>query len=61
MNNYERIKQMSVEDMAKILKEFKCSHCLLGEMTCEKRNKGTQPDCIYSIKQWLLSEVEDDN
>lgn len=61
MNNYERIKQMSIDEMAECIHLLKISDCgILSFDEC--------PSCkIYglcqrlgetSIKQWLKSEVE---
>lgn len=59
MTNYEKIKNMSVEEMAKMLlfKKFSCVPF------CEECNNCNQynfklPHCEEGIKQWLNSEVE---
>ena len=60
MNNFEKIKQMSVDEMA----EFLCKHhdcarlCAFYEdiNSCLEVYK----DCKEGIKQYLLQEVEDE-
>ena len=63
MNNYERIKAMSIEEMAKYSSVFqRCSFCIAST----KENGMTITDgaicrkitCKEGIKQWLESEVE---
>lgn len=55
MTNYEKIKQMSVEEMAECLgTKTACDFCVtLDEDDCVN-NK-----CIDNIKDWLESEVEE--
>lgn len=55
MTNYEKIKNMSVEEMAKELNKVKCSHCI--------RKKSVECDfddipCVVGIRNWLNQEVE---
>ncbi len=55
MTNYEKIKNMSVEEMAEWLQEdiSGCFCCIYGrDFTCPNT-------CIYGIKQWLEREVEE--
>lgn len=55
MTNFEKIKQMSAEDMAEMLldaseKHFTyCNHCSSSNL---------RTDCVYAIKKWLESEVD---
>lgn len=54
MTNYEKIKAMSVEEMAEFIHglfgwEGSCGFC----KTCDN-------DCIGGMKKWLESEVEED-
>ena len=67
MTNFEKIKQMSVEDMAEMLldaseKHFTyCNHCSYQSFYaphCTSSNLRT--DCVYAIKKWLESEVDMD-
>ena len=50
MNNFERIKSMSLEEMAEFLQNEVCKHC---ENACKGYDK-----CIVDYKQWLLAESE---
>ena len=53
MNNYEKIKQMSVDEMAKqLLSYMDCDFCPAKSKLCLFR-------CHKNIKQWLLQEVEE--
>lgn len=63
MNNFEKIKQMSVEEMAEYLAEnigLKCMNCKYHnfEKGCQ-----TERDCVEVVTeqkiQWLLQEVEE--
>ena len=57
MTNYERIKSMTIDEMAEWLQDGinECDCCAYGlKFAC--------PDsCIYGIKQWLEREVENKN
>lgn len=58
MNNYEKIKQMSVDEMISfILNSATCSiYCkYINRVPHECMNK---KDCKEGVKQWLLSESE---
>ena len=52
MNNYERIKQMSVDEMAVVIS----SSCLNCPYNCDVGC--TETNCHDGIKQWLLQECE---
>lgn len=55
MNNFEKIKQMSVDEMADFLdKESRCECCIYNDKDC------TDEECMQSIKIWLLQEVENE-
>ena len=55
MTNYERIKNMSVEEMADYFNEiFDCSNCPNDMFLCESNGNV----CTKYIKQWLESEAE---
>lgn len=70
MTNYDRIKNMSVDEIAKHIDthddklggEICCRHC---EKTTGKKYRCPYDEeerdgkCIECIKEWLLSEVED--
>ena len=54
MTNYERIKQMSVEEMASYF-------CIGGLPICPLHAPHCQDDkCSECFKKWLESEVDDD-
>jgi hypothetical protein len=54
MNNYEKIKNMTVEEMAEyISKSSNCGKCTLADL-----DLACHCECSKGIKQWLLSEVE---
>lgn len=68
MTNYERIKNMSIEELAQFLEENGSDNFrgmtdgLLCRM-CERRYEfACEADCpyldTYGVKQWLESEVE---
>lgn len=55
MTNYEKIKNMSVEEMAKFMdihSNYPCRHCI----GCE-----SNIDCEQGIRKWLESEAENEN
>ena len=51
MNNYEKIKSMSVDEMAEFIKSERCSSECFG-IECS--------ECEEMLKQWLLAECEGD-
>ena len=57
MNNYEKIKSMSVDEMAKWLYDFNddslCHYCY----GCNEENE--ELGCEEYFEQWLLAEIED--
>ena len=57
MTNYEKIKAMSVEEMAEFLDSCSCNHCVYYKKYeptyCE------YCDCVEGITQYLESEVEE--
>jgi hypothetical protein len=56
MNNYEIIKQMTVEEMSILFQDI--AKQLVSEIE-EKRNIDlkAKPNYVWEIKQWLLQEV----
>ena len=55
LTNFEKIKQMTIEEMADWLQDdiSGCFCCIYGhDYTCPNT-------CIYGIKQWLESEAEE--
>lgn len=62
MTNYERIKQMSVEEMALLLMKVNCAYdipCMLGISDCKYPH--IDNNCIICFKEWLESEVGDND
>lgn len=59
MNNFEKIKNMTVEEMAEHYLNIRntCITCVAFLETC---NGDSENDCIDNIKQWLLQEVENE-
>ena len=58
MNNYEKIKSMSVDEMAEFLS--KLEYYEIGK-NCPDNTSNDDclaPFCTYGIKQWLLAESE---
>lgn len=52
MNNYEKIRNMSIDKVAKLLAP--CEHCMYGLCENEKCE-----ECVNDIKQMLLLECEE--
>ena len=63
MNNYEKIKQMSVDEMAewflKNLEPLKCEFCKEWSAKSGDYVYCLHDDCEDGIKQYLLQEVEE--
>ena len=62
MTNFERIKQMSVEEMALLLMKVNCSYdipCMLEISDCKYPH--IDNNCSICFKEWLESEVEDND
>ena len=58
MNNYEKIKSMSVDEMAEYLSNLE--YYEIGK-NCPDNTSNDDclaPFCAYGIKQWLLAESE---
>ena len=56
MNNYERIKQMSIDEMATFLDDgFGCYECSRYELNPKSCNYN---DCSICLRQWLQEECE---
>lgn len=63
MTNYDRIKSMSVEEMAKIIcKSENCEKICVFSKDGKCNAFGTNASiCVEGCKQWLLQEVSDEN
>ena len=60
MTNYERIKNMSVEEMAKEILVVKCLNLLPDTIWCAlplNRFYSNEKEAVEKVKQWLESEV----
>lgn len=58
LTNYDRIKSMSVEEMADFLTKIQFFSCVVCEK--EKDETCTKENCANFHKQWLLQEVSDE-
>lgn len=58
MNNFEKIKQMTVDEMAEMLREFQDNPVYLCTFV-SPCDKCSYADCLTNTKQWLLQEVEE--
>ena len=59
MTNYERIKQMTAEEMALLLMKVNCAYdmpCMLGISDCKYPH--IDNNCSICFKEWLESEVD---
>jgi hypothetical protein len=54
MRNIDKIKKMTLDEMAGFLEETPCLHC-----TKFKTNKCDAKNCIEHIAQWLQQEVSE--
>lgn len=54
MNNYEKIKQMSIEEMAEFIYSIDPAYC----MNCPANINCRGRECVKELAQWLKSEVE---
>jgi len=55
MNNFEKIKSMTIEEMADFLDDGCSTYC---DTYCDYGKTGCYGDCHQGIKKWLESEVE---
>lgn len=59
MKNFDKIKIMTIDEEAEFLSNVvKCEMCPMFEFCNEDI---TFQECLEKFKQWLLSEVENDN
>lgn len=56
MNNYERIKAMSIEEMAKFIYSIDPAYC----MNCPANINCRGRECVTELAQWLKSEDDED-
>lgn len=57
MNNFEKIKQMTVNEIARTLYETKCVYCTY--FYSKKQEPCDVRKCLWNMEQWLLQEVEE--
>ena len=61
MNNYERIKNMTIEEMVQLFMSIRydllCNYCL----GCAMDDDNNPITCLEQVKKWLESEVSDEN
>ena len=64
MTNYERIKAMSVEEMAEFITNYiRCEHCPVTDICWGNggyNEDGNWCSCQKWFQQWLESEAEND-
>lgn len=58
MTNYERIKAMSVEEMAECM-DCDCAHCTQDIEQCMSNRFPNELPCKAGVLEWLNSEVEE--
>ena len=57
--NYERIKAMSVDEMAEFFAHHNsCKKCVIKKCKIHKSYIIPTNQCIWNLKQWLESEVQ---
>lgn len=54
-NNYEKIKQMSIEEMVAFMRNANCYTTCVYQKECQG-----EKNCNEGIKEWLKSEVENE-
>lgn len=60
MTNFEKIKNMGINEMAdKLAVSFVCGSCPIRKF-CDENDKSSTATCIGVWKKWLKSEVEDE-
>ena len=65
MNNFERIKSMSIDEIVKWIREltndeYTCDNCAFYDEDCEGEFLNRDYNkCNKGIKQWLESEVKE--
>lgn len=60
MTNFEKIKNMSIDELAEKLNEsFACDRCPIEEF-CDENNSDPYSSCTAIWENWLKSEVENE-
>lgn len=57
MNNYDRIRQMSLDEMVEFIRQADCNN-ICAVYRCE--NRTCDDGCGKNIKEWLESEEENE-
>ncbi len=61
MTNFEKIKNMSIDELAEKLNEsFACDRCPIEEF-CNENNSGPHSSCTIVWGKWLKSEVKNND
>lgn len=65
MNNYERIKQMTIGEMADLIldftnDEYTCGYCKFYEEYLTTGVECNTDKCIEGVVRWLLQEAKDE-
>lgn len=61
MTNFEKIKNMSIDELAEKLNEsFACDHCPIEEF-CNEHNSEPHSSCTTIWEKWLKSEVQNND
>ena len=61
MNNFEKIKQMNIDEMAEKIWTYtvwSCDFCIGADCPDVEDEEPPKDFCVHHIKQWLESEVE---
>ena len=64
MNNFEKIKQMTVDEMAELIldftnDEYTCGYCKFYNDYLTTGVECNTDKCLQGVKQYLLQEVEE--
>lgn len=58
--NYEKIKQMSIDEMARMFYDIAFNDFVCNEKCTAPDNcQGSGLECIYGIREWLEAESEE--
>lgn len=61
MTNFEKIKNMNIDQLADALNEsFACDHCPIREF-CDENDSSPTATCIGVWRKWLKSEVKNND
>ena len=61
MTNFEKIKNMNIDQLAKRLGEsFACDHCPIRGF-CDENDSSPTATCVWVWGKWLKSEVQNND